>query len=59
MAKDNQSKHRKQCAQGRVETVEECHRESQTINQPETRLKHYGDDPKWLRKWSIVFRRMR
>ena len=59
MAKDNQSKYRKQCTQGRVETVEERHRESQTINQPETRLKHYGDDPAWHRKWSIVFRRMR
>ena len=59
MANDNIAKAREQTAESGDYPFKERNRKSQESDKPETRLIHYGDDPKWRRYWSIVFRRMR
>ena len=55
MATDNKTKTVKKRAQDRTSNVEESNKESTEGNKPKTGL----EDPRWRRRWSLVFKRMK
>ena len=55
MAADYKPKSREQRTQDRVSNVEESNKESTEGNKSKTGL----EDPRWRRRWSLVFKRMK
>ena len=55
MAANNKLKSREQRTKNRASLIEESNKESTKSNKPKTGL----EDPKWRRRWSLVFKKMK